>query len=520
MSDCLHIVGKQDCHTTYWLISYIRIRKVKCDEAKPNCLRCTSTRRNCDGYPPEAYRACSWEELLSSSAIIPAPKSGRSTREGRAFDFFLHVAAPSLSNYSDKEFWTRLVPMVCQQEPAVRHAVTAISSMYENLKNGRLDALDHPDSRFALDHYNQAMSHLTSKSNSVFTMLFLCILFVCVEMLQKNMPAAIEHCQHGIFILNNATMTPWIREELTPMLVRLSIFPFFFGRTITTFPSLSDLVTGTTAPYTTLEETFFALDILQARCVWLIRSSDMYRQGIMYSKDLPDDLYQTQFKILADLNQWLIDFYVFRETYPPACNDDKAAYLGTLMKGLVSKIWVGCALDKTEMGYDSQLASFEAVVNAAEEIISLRPPVQVLHSKSKFTFGMGHMPLLYLVVIKCRDLTIRRKAFHAMIILATCQENLWDLSAISATGRRVIELEHSIGFEMFDRGELPNAQAFVPPDEMRIRDSIITKPTEAQCDAFRKNVLYIRVSFLYIRLEKFDFVDEWLAIDPELSSSA
>ncbi|KAK1243039.1 hypothetical protein MKX08_005851 [Trichoderma sp. CBMAI-0020] len=394
--------------------------------------------------------------------------------------------------------------MIYQQEPAVRHAVTAISSIYEQLRNGRLDALDYPGGQFALGHYNHALSHLTSKTN---------------KMLRKNTPAAIEHCRHGISILNNATMTPWVREKLTPMLVRLSIFPFFFGRTITTFPSLSGLVAGTAAPYTTLEGSLFALDILQARSVQFIRSSDTYRQGIMYSIDFPDGLYKEQFDILAALNQWLLDFSVFRETYPPTCHDAKAAYLGTLMKGLVSKIWVGSALDKTEMGYDNQLVSFKAVVDAAEEIISLLPPVQALHSKSTFTFGMGYMPLLYLVVIKCRDLGIRRKALHAMICLATCQESLWDLSAISATGQRVIELEHNISLEAFDRGELSNAYAFVPADEMRIRDSIITKPRETQIDAPGVSPLYIRVSFLYASSGTFSFVDEWLAISPVLTSS-
>ncbi|KAL6885708.1 hypothetical protein GGI43DRAFT_418937 [Trichoderma evansii] len=496
-----------------------KIRKIKCDEAKPHCLRCTSTQRNCDGYPPEAYRAYSWDKLLNSSAIIPAPSNGRSNREGRALDFFLHVAAPSLSNYPDKEFWTRLVPMACEREPAVRHAAIAISSIYEQLRDGRLDTFDCPGGRFALSHYNQALSHLTRKSNSEFAMLFLCILFVCIEALQKNTLAAIEHCRHGITILNNATMTPWVREKLTPMFVRLSIFPFFFGSTVTTFPSLSDLVTGATAPYTTLEESLSALDLLQARSVRFIRSCDTYRQGIMYKMDFPDNLHKEQSDLLAALSQWLYDFSVFREVYPPTSQDAKASYLGTFMKALVSNIWVGGTLDKTEMGYDNQLASFKAVVDAAEEIISLLPPVQTLHSKSKFTFGMGYMPLLYLVVIKCRNLGIRRAALQAMVGLAICQENLWDLSVMSATGRRVIELEHGINLEAFDREDLINAHAFVPPDEMRIRDSIITKSTETQVDASGESTLYMRVSFLFATLGGFSFMDEWLAIGPVSNSS-
>lgn len=409
--------------------------------------------------------------------------------------------------------------MACQQEPAVRHAAIAISSIYEQLRDGRLDTLDYPGGRFALGHYNQALSHLTSKSNSESTMLFLCILFVCIEALQKNTPAAIEHCRHGVSILNNATMTPWIREKLTPMFVRLSIFPFFFGSTVTTFPSLSDLVTGATAPYTTLEESLSVLDLLQVRSVRFIRSSDTYRQGIMYRMDFPHSLHKEQSDILAALSQWLHDFSVLREAYPPTSQDAKASYLGTLMKGLVSKIWVAGTLDKTEMGYDNQLASFKAVVDAAEEIISLLPPVQTLYPKSKFTFGMGYMPLLYLVVIKCRNLDIRRAALRAMVSLAICQENLWDLSVMSATGRRVIELEHGINLEAFDREELPNAHAFVPPDEMRIRDSVITKSRDAQIDEFGENTPYIRVSFLFATSGGFNFLDEWVAIDPAPTSS-
>ncbi|UKZ86510.1 uncharacterized protein TrAFT101_002336 [Trichoderma asperellum] len=496
-----------------------KIRKIKCDEAKPHCLRCTSTQRICDGYAPEAYRTHSWDELLSSNAIIPSPSNGRSNREGRAIDFFLHVAAPNLSNYPDKEFWTRLVPMACQQEPAVRHAAIAISSIYEQLRDGRSDALDYPGGRFALSHYHQALSHLTRKSNSEFTMLFLCILFVCIETLQKNVPAAIEHCRHGITILNNATMTPWVREKLTPMFVRLSIFPFFFGSTVTTFPSLSDLVTGATAPYTTLEESLSALELLQARSVRFIRSSDTYRQGIMYRVEFPNNLHQEQSAILAALGQWLHDFSIFREAYPPTSHDAKAPYLGTLIKGLVCKIWVGGVLDKTEMGYDNQLASFKAVVDAAEKIISLLPPAQTLYSKSKFTFGMGYMPPLYLVVIKCRNLNIRRAALKAMVSLATCQENLWDLSVMSATGRRVIELEHGINLETFDREDLPDAHVFVPPDEMRIRDSIITKSRETQIDASKQSTRYMLVSFLFATLAGFSFVDEWLPIGPVPTSS-
>jgi hypothetical protein len=97
-----------------------RIRKVKCDEGKPHCKRCTSTGRICDGYdptfrppqsttpsPPAKTRNSPQSRtgrilVRSQSPAYLAPALRFDTREEReSFDFFTSHAVSSL-----RGFWT------------------------------------------------------------------------------------------------------------------------------------------------------------------------------------------------------------------------------------------------------------------------------------------------------------------------------------------------------------------------------------------------------------------------------
>jgi hypothetical protein len=98
------------------LNSASRIRKVKCDEARPSCIRCTSTGRKCDGYAGQPY----------ATALSAGVKLHVSVSEYRALDFFCRRVAAAIAGTLDPEaFWTRTVHQASQNEPAVRHAVVA-----------------------------------------------------------------------------------------------------------------------------------------------------------------------------------------------------------------------------------------------------------------------------------------------------------------------------------------------------------------------------------------------------------
>ena len=81
----------------------LRVRKVKCDEEKPRCRRCTSTGRKCDGYAPE----------LPAGVLLPRPGYFQNgpvdPKERRALQFFCEASGPFLSGPLDSYFWTHLV---------------------------------------------------------------------------------------------------------------------------------------------------------------------------------------------------------------------------------------------------------------------------------------------------------------------------------------------------------------------------------------------------------------------------
>lgn len=77
-----------------WLTIQSRIRRVKCDETKPACNRCTSTQRKCDGYlvqnTGEAKSSTKPESLRPSLNIDVSSDA----LEKRTFDFFRARTVP------------------------------------------------------------------------------------------------------------------------------------------------------------------------------------------------------------------------------------------------------------------------------------------------------------------------------------------------------------------------------------------------------------------------------------------
>ena len=186
----------------------IIVRRVKCDEAKPNCRRCTSTGRKCDGYqnPDQAQSRSSsaTPNPESEASVVPARQKIPISRlvkgpvfaidgdeqEKRAFHFFRERTIPGLCGFFGSDIWERLVLQATFQEPALRHAVFALGSLHERFEMGDRTVfasnLDTVQGGLALRQYTQAINHVirrsTSKdSRSLDVCLIACILFACFE---------------------------------------------------------------------------------------------------------------------------------------------------------------------------------------------------------------------------------------------------------------------------------------------------------------------------------------------------
>ncbi|KAI0135307.1 hypothetical protein F4814DRAFT_444127 [Daldinia grandis] len=186
-----------------------RIRRVKCDETKPACTRCTSTGRKCDGYdgapPPRPKKPASSSpdqlatpfptpttasdgypgtrhDVARNSFAAAAAYRGNSalqmlrplaadiegTEEERLyFHRFRQAAEAGLALHASSlgaSFWRRLVPQVGHSDPAVRHALIALGAAYESmqLQQGR----HQPEQSYQMAKTKQPAPRMSDRSGS------------------------------------------------------------------------------------------------------------------------------------------------------------------------------------------------------------------------------------------------------------------------------------------------------------------------------------------------------------------
>jgi hypothetical protein len=187
---------------------------LKCGEEKPQCQRCITTGRVCDGYsiswspgiPPVKRSAKDLVMIHYTTCIPAAPYSAisRNAKERRAFDYFRTRTAVDLIACFDSELWSCYVLQLAQTEPAIRHAVIAIGSLHEHFETS---AADHKEgSKFALQQYSTAIQQVLGSFKSSLDYpteiaLVLCGLFASFESLEGHYKSALTHIASGIKVL-------------------------------------------------------------------------------------------------------------------------------------------------------------------------------------------------------------------------------------------------------------------------------------------------------------------------------
>ncbi|KAF5008251.1 hypothetical protein FDECE_5449 [Fusarium decemcellulare] len=457
-----------------------KARKVKCDEAKPKCNRCVTTGRKCDGYLPQKQEEQRpWHNnqhqlLANPSRTFP----GVETRdEGRALQYFREIAGPYLSGPTDRYFWTHLVMQFANFEPAVRHSVVAISSLYEQLPGLRQRA-GGQDQRLVLTHYNAAIRELKTMTalDKQPLVLLVCILFICIEFLQSNDEAAIKHCKHGITMLAHCGAEyQWTRQFLEPIFRRLSLFPFFFGRENSDYPSVYALSSPVPERFHSFVDARSVMDEIFTRSVRIMRLGDDYRVGQLRHQPFPDSLHDEKVSLSRLLDTWDTLFTAFLATDEQSDTGvterpSLIAQQSLLVRFDICRIMSDMAVERSEIGYDIHIERFKRIAGRLESLASSIPAVAKEKDprSPKFTFDMGFMPVMNFCMIKCRDFETRLRIWRLMPILSSARESLWNLSLMIALTRRVIEIEHRAHID--EDGQHTSPASSEPlPDRMRIR---------------------------------------------------
>ena len=322
---------------------------------------------------------------MSPDLIVSGtPRQAIGVREARALDFFHHAVAPAISGHVRSEFWTRDVLRMCLQEPAVRHAMLAVSSLYEAFDDVR------DRNAFAIQQYNSSIRHMRDVADEA-VVLVVCVLMICVECLQGNPQMVIQHCLHGQAILKGTT-SRWAQDNLFPIFCRLDILPFLVGGTAAPFSTLGGFEGLTISPdnHTKLEQLQNSLFLLLPPTTRHVQICNLLRAD-PGRPGLAAALAERR-RLTGLFDDWYAAYTEFQRG-PTLRGEDGPALQGLEIRWILGVIWVDMALEPVDASYDKHLPKFQRIVELATMAIATtagRGP------RPAFLFEMGFMPLLNL----------------------------------------------------------------------------------------------------------------------------
>ncbi|GKT93636.1 C6 zinc finger domain-containing protein [Colletotrichum tofieldiae] len=444
-----------------------RIRKVKCDETKPACLRCIKTGRKCDGYLPPRQTGSNSSGSPGSDGIsrLSPPVSpfadwAAGTREQRAFDFYRNFSAPSI--FSDgvaSTLWKKLVPHFCHAEPAIRHAVLAISSLHETLAlpPSSCTAAEEENSygvltnTFAAEQYGKALKCLQewkpTESSPATVPLLACLLFICIEFMLGDEGASQVHINQGRLILSQlepSSEVDMIKKHFVPIYSRLGLASFLFGSFPAAIPPNLKASPATTLFFSSVDE---AEVVLYELIDDGLRFTAQAKRAV-YSCPPTDptllDLAREQDDFLARLSRWHVAFVVVS-----AMDDSLSKGKLCMVYYHAARIAISTTMDTLETAFDTHIPAFASIISNASEFVhasrkaSGRDPSKAAMAMPKFVFDTEVIPPLYYVIIKCRHPMLRRAAVNLLKqdTVTKRRENLWDAQMLSEIGKRCMNIE-------------------------------------------------------------------------------
>lgn len=445
--------------------STCKARRVKCDEAKPVCQRCSIGGRTCN-YSSTKTLPTHRQHVITIYVPPTAHAPVHSLcRQPSAFahdaglDFFHHHIASSLNGQlgHGSGFWGRLVLQLAHIEPCIRHAVAAVSVVHQDVQL----SLRHPAgyvtaNQKAQHHWALAAKSLSARiraqPESHMVPLVCCLLFTFIEFLMGHAQTAMLHVENGLRILaahhrqRAAAATPGIdsnavEDTILPIFSRLNVLSSLTGRM--TPPAYAGNVGEGECldDFKDLAEAELRLVAILDTCIRFIGQAVTKAESFQIEMD---DLIE-QIRLQAKLDAWRERLDRLVERMKKTKQTDDAVHLLTVHY-LTVYVWLRVCTTAGEMAADAYVSEFEQLVQHAEKVV--KPVTNKAAATTKtalpplVSFDIQILAPLYYTAMKCRHAGIRRRAL-ALLQYAPRREGLWNAHVAYATAKHVIHFEES-----------------------------------------------------------------------------
>jgi hypothetical protein len=487
-------------------LTQTRIRKVRCDEERPSCRRCTSTGRKCDGYDPdvvtyarrfkletvtETKEAKERKEIAPHPGLISHPS--RNAEELRSFHFFCSVTAPSFFGGFDQDLWNRAIPRACQVNPAVWHAVTSLGSLHERFIIGYDSHLPEElsDTRihFGVQQFNQAVRRLLGNGDrrprdaiDKGIVLTVCVLFTAICNLQGLQKQAFVHLRGGLKLLEEALQEPESSaQSIIPIRLIQPVFTsldtqaraILDGETLKTWhfnpvDALKNVAEKETdVSFTPLELSFAAQSLFNniIHSLQVLEETDPPPEQAAAILALHEK-YRTHFEVLCAV------LVTLKSSTPTL--DRRAKVLVSLAEIdlVLGRMLLSLGPLKGDMRWDVFVPEFSKLLSLCSQVLALES--ENISRRPVFSPSANIVQSLWLLTARCRDPRLRRKAIE-LLEQYPRREGIWDSTVVARVAAMLVEIEETgSGWN----GEWETRHATEIPLECRIRDVTVIYVTD------------------------------------------
>ncbi|GFF25648.1 hypothetical protein IFM61606_09509 [Aspergillus udagawae] len=461
----------------------LEIRRVKCDEGKPACYRCTSTGRKCDGYAPHSSSTLPTpHDLAAFTAVV-------STTESRALEFFYQTTSPRLAGFLDGAFWKRSVLQLSLSEPSVRQALAALGLAHE-CEGFKLQGLETSQKHeAAVQLYTRAIRSTIEKASlgevSVPVVVVASILFTCFEFFRRNAYEAAKHIASGIKILQywrkrkgSGPRGPWgqtyscyetyfIENELAPILTMFSLNASEFGP----FPRSRLILNPVDGGGPKLAEHFETLQEARVGLVDLVTASaNLFQkldEEIVAGVTPTYDALVVSKGLRTNFGRWKANFDdLLRRRESTWRKEEKAAADVIRIMRHGAELGLAAYVVSSESDWDHHRGDYEEILRLIESFVSNLDHYPDELSKA-LSLELGLIYPLHAVAWKCRWPRLRRKGLE-LLLRTPRREWILDPRRYHAIFTRIMEIEENY----LNLSERPcqNKEDALPPENMRVHD--------------------------------------------------
>ncbi|KAJ5180316.1 C6 zinc finger domain protein [Penicillium capsulatum] len=420
-----------------------KIRRVKCGEEKPACIRCTRTGRTCE------YRGQSSISIASN----PLPSLPNTVwRERRAFAYYFQQAAPSVSGGLDNVFWQTIVPQICRSEPAVWDAMISLSALLESPEPG-------PDQnqRDALGWYSRAVSSVRQGIErgrvDIFVGLISCMIFISVEALQGSTDVALRLYQQGVHLIRelrlrvahkgiSALQASWLEDTIVPIFDRLGTVALSVSG-IPVSALLRDTDRASLREFPSLKFARETMILLAGETrIFQLNYEEHISNPLDPGVPTAAELLNQQVTLLQGLQNWDSAFSRLMNHLETAGISPQefgtAASLSTYYE--MHLIILETGLSSLQTATDPYLPNFQNIVFQSR--IALNASAGPDGTQPPFTFDIGVVLPLWFTCLRCRDPTTRREA-AALIRQAPQVQGVHKTASIATLAEKIIAYEET-----------------------------------------------------------------------------